>query len=293
MQTEAKRISKLASGTAVVPGKRLPVTKIKSTDYTSEIIAHKLIQTKINSKNPNPISLIIGHGHTHKTRNYFPLNHLFLDINPVARPDLLGDMRDPNFMKRLGFNTWDSIILTYIPPPHPFHSRNHIIYHNLWKILKPNGKIQSFYLLSMLMKRNLFKSRTDMLEQIQKWARLLNFNASIDKQLVTLTKISNDKPLISSTKISSTKISSPKILSPKISSTNNILPQKFGPKVIRTQLPKSITQAKRELNTWKPLALQVKPYKSPPHNKNTTQISDFNKPTINNIPRILYVRKSI
>lgn len=179
---ESHRISKLASGTPVVPGKRLPIIKIPTSEYTKPKI--------IKNLTTNHTHLILCHGHTHPKPSYFPPKYLLLDINPVARPDILGDIKHTRFMSNFPTNHFSSIILTYIPPPHPFAPRNLIIYKNLYPLLKEGGQIQSFYMSSMLLKRRLFKSKLEMIQNINQEALKLGFKASIDRNLVILTKLS-------------------------------------------------------------------------------------------------------
>jgi hypothetical protein len=144
MEREKQRIRKLAGFNALVPGNRLPIIKVSPHDWSTEQAIRSVLQT-IGSR-----VLVLCHGHTYAKRPYLPNNVIYLDLNPVARPDVIGDIRHTGFMARFPENYFDEVYLTYMPPPGPFHKRNLNIYYGVHRLLKPGGRLKSLYIYQML-----------------------------------------------------------------------------------------------------------------------------------------------
>lgn len=144
---EKLRINRLVGSVRVIGNSsRLPVVKIKPSDYSNKSVIAEICGDK------RKVSLIICHGKTHGWRSYFPGNFnsvIFLDLNPVAHPDLLGDMRDIKFMRQFPAERFDCVILCYLPPPSPFHINNLRIFENIVRIIKPGGKLECNYMMKM------------------------------------------------------------------------------------------------------------------------------------------------
>lgn len=155
MEWEKKRIKKLAGFQILRPGRLLPIVKVRPIDYTSKDVIKSVLE-RIPSRD-----LVLCHGHGHVRHPHLPKQTpIYLDINPVARPDILGDIRHISFMSRLPENYFDRVFLTYCPPPYAFHFSTNRIYRNILRILKPGGELRSHYLYRMLAReRKMTKDR--------------------------------------------------------------------------------------------------------------------------------------
>jgi len=131
------------------------VAKIRPVDYTSETVINSILAF-IPSR-----ELVLCHGHGHSRHPHLPKKTpIYLDLNPVARPDILGDIRHIGFMSRLPEDYFERVYLTYCPPPHAFHYSTQRIYRNIHRILKPGGQLHSHYLYKMLAReRQMTKER--------------------------------------------------------------------------------------------------------------------------------------
>lgn len=144
MEREKQRIRKLAGFNALVPGTRLPIIKVSPHDWSTEEAIRSVLQT-VNTK-----ILVLCHGHTYAKRPYLPERVIYVDLNPVARPDVVGDIRHTGFMGRFPENYFDEVYLTYVPPPGPFHKRNLNILYGIQRLLRPGGRLKSLYIYQML-----------------------------------------------------------------------------------------------------------------------------------------------
>jgi len=148
ISSEAKRIYRLAGFQPVTSGRRLPVVKVSPEQYsTKEAIRQTL------ASQPDVRTLVLCHGRSYSKKSYIKSDVFYVDINPVTRPDFLGDIRSLDFMFRFPPNYFKTIHLTYVPPPFPFSYKNLPIYIGCHYILGPNGKLQSRYIYHMLAKK--------------------------------------------------------------------------------------------------------------------------------------------
>lgn len=168
IQQEAKRISHLAPGLRIISGRRLPVVKITRNQYSSQQIIQLTCQKSSH--------LICCHGHSHPKRNYFPKNYILVDVNPVSRPDLLGNIKDRAWISLFPANHFESIDLSYIPPPAPFSRSNHVIYRNLLRLLKPGGRLISHYMFKMNLKKMPDRSIEEIRKRIESEAKQHGFS---------------------------------------------------------------------------------------------------------------------
>lgn len=147
VEREKQRIRKLAGFQMLIPGRRLPIVKIRPIDYSPEPSIQAIL------KFSKTRLLVLCHGRTHPTHPHLPRPPqpcIYLDLNPVAKPDILGDIRHKAFMNRLPANYFQKIYLTYLPPPKAFHWSADRVYRNLKRILQPKGQIISHYTYKML-----------------------------------------------------------------------------------------------------------------------------------------------
>lgn len=184
---ERQRISQLAKNKIVkqVGKRRLPIIKIKPSDFTS--------QSNINQICQSHHTLIICHGRAHHQYNYLPLpgKALCLDINPVCAPDLLGNIRSSWWINNFPHHHFRLIWLMYLPPPSPFVSKNLIIFRNLSYLLAPGGKVKSYYLPQMYQRsqyRKKFKTHHDLVQEISFNAQQFGFSIQLKGGLLTMTK---------------------------------------------------------------------------------------------------------
>lgn len=158
IQHEKNRISAFSRtipGKPVDPKRRLNVIKVTFQDYTTQATINQILESysKLIAGNKNRI-LICCHGRRHPAHQYLPVKEaLMLDINPACVPDILGDLRNYHFMKKIPKNYFSNIYLTYCPPPYPMHSRNICIWKNLCRILKPGGCLISNYIWGMYFRK--------------------------------------------------------------------------------------------------------------------------------------------
>ena len=150
MQEEKQRIRKLAGFQILHTARRLPIVKITPEQWTSPETTQRILK-----QFPNKRTLVLCHGHTYPRRPKLPDSStvFYVDINPVARPDFVGDIRNTIFMANFPENYFNLVILTYLPPPNPFSSRNRNIYWGVNRLLRPGGRLQSHYLYQMLARR--------------------------------------------------------------------------------------------------------------------------------------------
>ncbi len=184
LHPETKRIIKLAGFQMLVPGKRIPVVKVDKKDYTTKATIDSLIKSR-----PSVKTLVLCHGHTYPRRLYLPPPEeiFYVDINPVARPDILGDIRHTGFMANFPENYFDRVYLTYMPPPLPFHARNLNIYVNIKRLLKPGGELKSGYIYQMLARRPKMK-KNDVIETIKKNGARWFTRTRVDRVIAVFVK---------------------------------------------------------------------------------------------------------
>jgi len=178
MEREKQRIRKLAGFHALVPGNRLPIVKINPHDWSTQEAIQSILQT-IKSR-----ILVLCHGHTYAKKPYIPKDVIYLDINPIARPDVIGDIRHTGFMARFPENYFDEVYLTYLPPPGPFHKRNLNIYYGVQRLLRPGGRLKSLYIYQMLARNPI--TTKDMIEKIIKESTKEIFSDAVVSGVMTI-----------------------------------------------------------------------------------------------------------
>jgi hypothetical protein len=182
MEREKQRLRKLAGFNALVPGSRLPIVKISPHDWSTQEAIFSVIET-IGSR-----ILVLCHGHSYPKRPYLPDKPvIYLDLNPVARPDIIGDIRNTSFMARFPDNYFDEVYLTYMPPPSPFSKGNLNIYYGVHRLLKPGGKLKSLYIYQMLA-RNPSTTKEMIAKQIKDSTKLIFADAVLSGVMVVFIK---------------------------------------------------------------------------------------------------------
>jgi len=181
-----------------VPGKilkaklRMNIINVESKEYTTEPMIKQILHSyefHLKKDGINLKTLIVCHGHRHPSHAFLPIkNSLLLDINPACVPDILGDMRNPNFMKRLPAEYFDVIYLVYCPPPSPVHARNHHMWMNLKRLIKPNGKIISNYVFGMYFRKLKRRSREELQNRIKADFKPYFSRISFDKAFTIMSK---------------------------------------------------------------------------------------------------------
>lgn len=187
MQTERQRINILNKGFAIKikPGRRLPIMKINELEYTGvDSIRQILLEYQKTCERTKAIkTLVVGHGHTHPNYSYLPKPVLMLDINPIAVPDILGDMKNTGFMSGFSENYFDQIFLMYTPPPNPFHPKNNRIWINLKRLLRPDGVLKSLYVYNVYFIKLKRRSKQEIVDLIKvdgkKWFSRVTVNGSM------------------------------------------------------------------------------------------------------------------
>lgn len=214
MLSENHRISKLAKKkTNHNPSpQRLPVVRTTLQDYTLQPVLRKIItiyknklrnqpksisKQKKTSTSPltntlNPtdqLTLILAHGRAHTNYTFLPKPALLLDINPVAAPDILGDMLNKTFMERFPTNYFDQVFMMYTAPPHSFHKRNNQLWRNLYRLLKKTGTIKSYYINKVYSKRLRHLGKKQLQIYLEKIGPSHLFKITLSGSLIILTKI--------------------------------------------------------------------------------------------------------
>jgi len=182
MHSEYKRIAQLVGFKPIIPGQRLPVVKVSPEQYSTKQAIRKTLAIY-----PDIRTLVLCHGRSYSRKSYIKSDVFFLDINPVARPDFLGDIRDMNFMFRFPRGYFNIIHLTYVPPPFPFTHENMPIYLNCHYILERKGQLRSRYIHFMLANKPKYNSKKINVEILKKGPKYYN-NIQIIQGKIIMTK---------------------------------------------------------------------------------------------------------
>jgi hypothetical protein len=183
ISSESKRIAQLVGFKPIIPGHRLPVVKVSPEQYSTKEAIRRTLASR-----PNVRTLVLCHGRSYSKKSYIKSDVFYLDINPVARPDFLGDIRDTDFMFRFPRGYFKTVYLTYVPPPFPFTHKNMPIYLSCHYILQRNGELRSRYIHFMLAKKPKYNAQKVKEEIFKKGPSYYNKKQIVQGQII-MTKL--------------------------------------------------------------------------------------------------------